>query len=139
MRRIIRRIRDELGERHRAKTERNNEDRKIETFRFCGACCATFAILEGPDGDDEPMMVRYAQGRPVDLLNIEIDDGKYTLIQRADGSGEILRYGEPWMAPLCNVAGSKMILAMGYELERLRVSQVRRRPELRPGGLNDVD
>lgn len=56
----------EPGERHRAKTERNNEDRKIETFRFCGACCATFAILEGDEGDDEPMMVRYAQGRAVD-------------------------------------------------------------------------
>lgn len=54
------------------------------------------------------------------LLNIEIDGGKYTLIQNDDGSGEILRYGEKWMSPLCGVNGSKMILAMGYEIERLR-------------------
>lgn len=54
------------GERHRAKTERNNEERKIETFRFCGTCCATFATFEGPEGDDKPMMVRFAQGRAVD-------------------------------------------------------------------------
>lgn len=55
----------EPGERHRALAERNNEERKVETFRFCGACCETFAILEGPEGDDEPMMVRYEQGRRV--------------------------------------------------------------------------
>lgn len=55
-----------VGQRHRAKTERNNEDRKIETFRFCAACCKTFAIYEGPDGDDGPMMERYSQGRKVD-------------------------------------------------------------------------
>lgn len=56
----------------------------------------------------------------MDYLNIDIDDGKYTLIQREGGDGEILRHGEPWLAPLCNVNASKMILAMGYELERLR-------------------
>lgn len=55
-----------------------------------------------------------------DLLNIEIYDGKYRLIQHQDGSGEILRYDEPWLSPLCNVSASNMILAMGYELERLR-------------------
>jgi hypothetical protein len=70
-----------------------------------------------------------------DLLNISVDNGKYTIIQREDGSGEfwlgqtrsrqrpvleILRYGEPWMGPLCNIKGSKMILAMAYELELLR-------------------
>lgn len=55
----------------------------------------------------------------MDLLNISVDNGKYTIIQREDGSGEIFRYGEPWMSPLCNVEGSKMILAMAYELEKL--------------------
>lgn len=56
----------------------------------------------------------------MDLLNISVDNGKYTIIQREDGSGEILRNGEPWMSPLCNVQGSKMILAMAYEIEELR-------------------
>lgn len=54
------------GQRHRAKTERNNEERKIMTFRFCAACCKTFAIFEGEEGDDGPMMERYSQGRAVD-------------------------------------------------------------------------
>ena len=34
------------GERHRAKTERNNEDKTIETFRFCRLCCAAMATYE---------------------------------------------------------------------------------------------
>lgn len=31
------------GERHRAKTERNNETRTVATFRFCGKCTRAFA------------------------------------------------------------------------------------------------
>ena len=31
------------GERHRAKAERNNEDGKVMTFRFCGKCTRAFA------------------------------------------------------------------------------------------------
>lgn len=53
----------EPGERHRAKTERNNEERKIMTFRFCAECCRTFALSWD---DYEPMMERYRQGRAVD-------------------------------------------------------------------------
>lgn len=55
----------EPGERHRAMTERNHEERTIKTFRFCSACCETFATYEGPEGDDEPMLVRYEQGQVV--------------------------------------------------------------------------
>jgi hypothetical protein len=55
-----------------------------------------------------------------DLLNISVDDGKYTIIQREDGSGEILRHGKLWMGPLCSIEGNKMILAMAYEIEKLR-------------------
>lgn len=55
-----------VGQRYRAKTERNNEERKIMTFRFCAPCCKTFAIFEGDEGDDGPMMERYNQGRAVD-------------------------------------------------------------------------
>jgi len=31
------------GERHRSMVERNNEDKKIMTFRFCGLCCKAMA------------------------------------------------------------------------------------------------
>lgn len=55
----------EVGERHRAKTERNNEEYKIMTFRFCAECCRTFALYED-DVSDVPMMLRYDQGRAVD-------------------------------------------------------------------------
>lgn len=55
-----------------------------------------------------------------DLLNISVEDGKYTVIQHQDGSGEILRNNRPWLAPLCDVRGSKMILAFAYELEAAR-------------------
>ena len=34
------------GERHRALKQRNNEDRKIMTFRFCGACSLAAAIAD---------------------------------------------------------------------------------------------
>ncbi|HQT89106.1 MAG TPA: hypothetical protein PK677_11215 [Acidiphilium sp.] len=31
------------GERHRAKTERNNEEKTVMTFRFCNKCCRAMA------------------------------------------------------------------------------------------------
>ena len=33
-----------------------------------------------------------------DVLNVTVENGKYTVIQRADGSTTALRYGEPWPA-----------------------------------------
>jgi len=51
-----------------------------------------------------------------DLLRIDIDGGKYTLVQKTDGA-KMLRYGEPWLNVL---SPANAILAMGYELEELR-------------------
>ncbi|MFH5924590.1 hypothetical protein [Roseomonas xinghualingensis] len=34
------------GERHRAMRERNNEERKIETWRWCSKCCRAQAMAE---------------------------------------------------------------------------------------------
>lgn len=52
-----------------------------------------------------------------DLLRIDLDGGKYTLIQEASGKTLLHRYGEPWLEDL---HGSKVFLSMGYELEELR-------------------
>lgn len=37
------------GSRHRARTERNNEERKIMTFRWCGICCRAMAQADDWD------------------------------------------------------------------------------------------
>src|SRR3546814_12407381 len=54
------------------------------------------------------------------LLRIDIDNGKYTLVQHEDGGTEILRYGQRWMGSPSGFAGVNAVLAMGYELEELR-------------------
>lgn len=38
------------GERHRAKTERDDDERRIGTFRFCAKCCA--AMTRADEWDD---------------------------------------------------------------------------------------
>lgn len=56
-----------------------------------------------------------------DRLRIDIDGGKYTLVQHENGGTEMLRYGEPWMGQEGGgFAGVNAVLAMGYELEELR-------------------
>lgn len=42
------------GERHRALTERNNEERKIMTWRFCNKCCRAMAH---PDTWDQGRLI----------------------------------------------------------------------------------
>lgn len=54
-----------------------------------------------------------------DHLRIDIDDGKYTIVQPEDGQAYALRYGKPWLSAE-QMTGTKMILAMAYELEELR-------------------
>jgi hypothetical protein len=56
--------------------------------------------------------------RSDDLLRIDIDDGKYTIIQDSSGVTKFLRYGEPWIDS--SIPGINMVLAMAYELEELR-------------------
>jgi hypothetical protein len=53
-----------------------------------------------------------------ELLRIDIDGGKYTLVQPRNEQVRIDRYGERWVGP--GFPGSNCVLAMGYELEELR-------------------
>lgn len=50
------------------------------------------------------------------MLNVSIDNGKYTVIQNDDGTVSVNRYGECWR----EVTGDKLILALAYEIDRLR-------------------
>lgn len=54
-----------------------------------------------------------------DLIRIDVDGGKYTIVQPQAGGSYALRYGEPWLS-LVDVPGVNMILVMAYELEELR-------------------
>lgn len=59
--------------------------------------------------------------RPNDLTRATFSDGKYTIIQRADGYMEFLRHGEPW--PAANDSDWKyagMILGAAQEIASLR-------------------
>jgi len=47
------------GERHRAKTERNNEDHVLMTFRFCPPCCASMAVYNDFDHGTDTLNADY--------------------------------------------------------------------------------
>jgi len=49
-------------------------------------------------------------------MKLDIENGKYTFIQRPDGGCEALRYGEPWR----DLVGDSLVLCMAQEIERLR-------------------
>lgn len=51
------------------------------------------------------------------ILDISLDNGKYTL--PLDDSGRLiaLRYGEPWR----DLVGDKLVLALAQEVEKLRI------------------
>lgn len=55
-----------------------------------------------------------------DMLRIDVDGGKYTVVQDEKGATQILRYGEPWMGQTGSFPGVNAVLAMAYELEELR-------------------
>lgn len=59
-----------------------------------------------------------------DLIRIAVDDGKYTIVQDAQGRLSVLRYGEYWLGHGSDkeafIPGSKMLIAMACELEELR-------------------
>lgn len=63
------------------------------------------------------MTDNYTQNRPADHMLYEtVEDGKYTVIQHRTGNVEARRYGETWR----DCTGDGLILALGYEVERLR-------------------
>lgn len=51
-----------------------------------------------------------------ETLRVEIEDGKYTVIQEADGRLLALRYGEQWR----DLTGDKLVYALAAEVEKLR-------------------
>lgn len=51
-------------------------------------------------------------------LRVTVGDGKYTVIQEADGHLRALRYGEEWR----DCTGDGLILALAHEVERLRAA-----------------
>lgn len=55
-----------------------------------------------------------------ELLRVDVDGGKYTVIQEEGGRTRIDRYGEPWMGQEGSFPGVNAVLAMAYELEELR-------------------
>ena len=58
-----------------------------------------------------------------DMLRVDLEDGKYTIIQDAKDKTSVLRYGEPWMDTLSTVPGGKMMLGMAYHIERLQARE----------------
>ena len=50
-----------------------------------------------------------------DLVKVTVSEGKYTFVQRKDGSCYALRHGEPWREDIYD----GMTLAMAYRIEEL--------------------
>ena len=48
-------------------------------------------------------------------MNITLDNGKYTVVCKDNGSLEALRYGEPWR----DLTGDNLILALCQRIEKL--------------------
>lgn len=75
--------------------------------------------------------------------HIKIDDGKYEIII-GSGNGQFifkaLRYGEEWLPNIANLEGANMIMAMAYEIQRLRSELVDyRNGDIIPLALLDKD
>jgi len=51
------------------------------------------------------------------LLEISMEDGKYSVFQESDGRLHALRHGEPWAR---DIVGDKLVLALAQEVARLR-------------------
>ena len=53
-----------------------------------------------------------------DLVKVTVSDGKYTFIQRKDGSCAALRYGEPWRDDIFD----GLMLGMAHRIEELEAA-----------------
>lgn len=51
-----------------------------------------------------------------DMLRVELDGGKYTVVQDEQGRLTALRNGEPWR----DLVGDNLVLALAQEVENLR-------------------
>lgn len=54
----------------------------------------------------------------MDMLRVDVDGGKYTIVQSENGSARVLRYGVVWLESL--PTGANCWLSMAYELDELR-------------------
>lgn len=52
----------------------------------------------------------------MNMINVSICDGKYTIIQDASGRTKLLRHGEPWRW----ATGDNVILGAAYEIQKLQ-------------------
>ena len=51
-----------------------------------------------------------------DLMSVSVDNGKYTVVQSADGRLKALRYGEEWQ----DLTGNNLVATLAAELEEAR-------------------
>lgn len=51
-----------------------------------------------------------------DRLRVQVEDGKYEVVQEESGKCYALRYGEEWQ----DLTGNKFVLGMAYELDEAR-------------------
>jgi hypothetical protein len=66
-----------------------------------------------------------------DLVKVTVSDGKYTFIQRKDGSCAALRYGEPWRDDIFD----GLMLGMAHRIEELEAKLTSLVPALSYEGL----
>lgn len=62
-----------------------------------------------------------------DLLRLDVEGKKYTIVQPETGGAYVLRYGDPWLDEM--PAGANCWLAMAYELEEARALLLARQQE----------
>lgn len=72
------------------------------------------------------------------LVEVSVDDGKYTFIQRGDGSTYALSYGEPWMES-CQVPGANMWLAMAHRIEELQNADEARALDIADSAMHEAE
>jgi ubiquinone biosynthesis protein UbiJ len=64
------------------------------------------------------------------LVEVSVEDGKYTVIQKSTGRVIALRYGEEWR----DCVGDGLILALAQEVQELRAEKKRLNAKLRKFG-----
>lgn len=65
---------------------------------------------------------------PAGQFRLEVQDGKYTLVQPDQGDAHVLRYGDEWLAP--GFDGNKYLVEMAYESNERREEIARLRTAL---------
>lgn len=92
---------------------------------FTGAPRQPFDIASDPEGlliwDREEKLEPFEEP-----TRLDVELGKYTLLQRCDGRLEALRRGAPWR----DMTGDKMVGALFSELRAARDELIKQRPAL---------